>query len=551
MTKFFNFPGAKITETRAATRGEASGGNMTRLRCGKLPDEIQQLFDGKVEWSVAILSEYGIIPTLFYVLPKKQSKNNQSSLKKRKLEIVSPGKRPDLCTNFNNELSVFQVINHYCPDWDIRTNPPETPSIVNEFVANLFFMEDGFSNRGLIMIHDPNRSIPLLSLEPTLKQSASYHLANLNTRENAGAFIDRWHDFLLHSTEENDIEQKRDDLEKLGIQCYFKRQGVDSPASKVVLKHENRDLEFSIDIELKHDSKSFFTKKEASNIQKYPRLPMLIISNLSSATTTDEYQKYIHPTLSLLEFITYFKKNPLSYMAMVQGDAGAEKIKLVFNPKSNFDRLQQKRLTVAGTIINEMTEDKSLGRIKLAKILYIVDTHLNLGLEGNYVREKYGPFDQRWFYHPIYNLEVLGLKYGYFSSSEVPTNGNEEEFDESRIMYNSGINNKETRHLFQKIYKDQAEEILKIIEIFKRLNTSQSEIVATLFACWNDRIIKKKTLKESEIIHDFLNDWHDHKKKYKEPQLKAAIAWMKENLLEPKGTGRLTVHKQKIKIPDF
>lgn len=554
MTNLNKFYEAKITETRALTRGKASGGAMTRLRCGGLSEEQESLFSEKEEWSIAILSEFGIIPTLFYVKPKHQGKNNQNSVKKRKLEITSPGKRSDICPNFNNELSIFEVVNHYNPDWEVTKNPKEFPSIINEFSTMIFFLEDKYSNRGLILIFNPQRQIPLLSISSTLRNSISYHLAKINSTEDASQFIERWHDYLIKSSEENDIEQKRDDLERLGIQCYFKRKGVDSPASKITLKIEDRTLEFNMDVELKHDLNNFFRKSEASNIKKYPRLPMLIMSNVSTYEPTNPYQEYIHPTISLLELISYYKKTPLAYMAMIESSQGNQKIKLVFQPKGRFENLLQKRLSVSGAIIDELSDDISLGRIKLAKILYLTDTMLDLGLEGNYYREKYGPLDQQWFYQKNYNLEISGEKFEYFKVENIEITNRDDELDETKTRYVSGRNINETKLIFNRLFNEKSEEFQRILNIFKKLDTSRSEIVATLFACWNDKLIKnpKKIPTDDEIINDFRNNWHDNKLKYAPQRLKIALQWMRDNNLIPKGTGRATLFKNKqIPPPQF
>jgi hypothetical protein len=118
------------------------------------------------------------------------------------------------------------------------------------------------------------------------------------------------------STVEKDIEQKRDDLERLGFECYFKSTGVDAPASKLTIKRGSKTIEFNIDIELKHDAKRFFNNREASNIKKYPRVPLLVLANLDTSNETPE-QKLLHPTVSIDSLLTTLQQNLTSALPLL------------------------------------------------------------------------------------------------------------------------------------------------------------------------------------------------------------------------------------------
>mgnify|MGYP006898467167 CR=1 FL=1 len=323
MAEVFKIANAKITQTFARTRGRASGGKMTRLRCGGLSVDQEKLFSSKSEWSIAIGTSLGIIPTLHYVKPKAQGKNNQNSIKLRELSLTKPP-HPQVCPNFDKDKSLFDIIRYYCPSWTVTEAPPDRTSIAREFATDFLMLEDKYSNRGLLVFLEPGSKFQLHTLtvngstsSPVLVESALNHLARLKIYENVDAFLGRWKEFLDHSGVEKDIEQKRDDLERIGIECYFKAAGVDSPASRLTIASADRKIEFNIDVELKHDAKRFFNKKEASNTKKYPRLPILIMAN-SDTSNEPLHQQLIHPTISLKKLVDTLSASKISALPILK-----------------------------------------------------------------------------------------------------------------------------------------------------------------------------------------------------------------------------------------
>jgi type I restriction enzyme S subunit len=94
-----------------------------------------------------------------------------------------------------------------------------------------------------------------------------------------------------------------------------------------------------------------------------------------------------------------------------------------------------------------------------------------------------------------------------------------------------------------------SERISTIIDLMRPMTTEQSEIVATLYACWHDLIAKGKKVSDQAIINDFLKNWHEKKKRFGKPQLQRALTWMKDHGLVP--TGRRGVARPKVAKMDF
>ncbi len=207
-----------------------------------------------------------------------------------------------------------------------------------------------------------------------------------------------------------------------------------------------------------------------------------------------------------------------------------------FVPNSKFDNVLQLRLAIAGTIIDELDKDKTLGRIKLAKVFYLIDQNIVENLETKYIREAAGPLDQRLLYNEKIGIEALGNEYDYFYANKRPGS-------KGQIQYKPGPNLKNLAGQARKLFGHDYFKITNVIDLLRPLDTAQCEIVATLYACWNDLLLSKKQSKDLDIINEFRNKWHMKKKRFSENRLQKALSWMKDNGLVPTGNGKHTSEK--------
>jgi hypothetical protein len=92
----------------------------------------------------------------------------------------------------------------------------------------------------------------------------------------------------------------------------------------------------------------------------------------------------------------------------------------------------------------------------------------------------------------------------------------------------------------EKYLGDKVDRIRDIAHAFKSLTTDQSEIIATLYACWNDFLVRKRAPTDDEIMSEFLLHWHTKKSRFSRGRLSKALAWMRKQGLVPKGVGKLT-----------
>lgn len=214
-----------------------------------------------------------------------------------------------------------------------------------------------------------------------------------------------------------------------------------------------------------------------------------------------------------------------------------------FKPKTAFEKVLEKRLALSVYIIRKFSKDSNFGRVKFAKTFYVADVQCGLNLQTEYYREAAGPLDQRALYNKKIGIEPLANKYGYFSTVEIKRGRGK------KINYLEGENIESILPKFNQIFKNRCDDINYLLDKMISMDTEQSEIFATLYACWNDSIIKNKKVSDEAIIKEFRENWHRQKGKYKKIRLQKALSWMRKNKLIPKGLGQLT--KDKVETPDY
>lgn len=203
----------------------------------------------------------------------------------------------------------------------------------------------------------------------------------------------------------------------------------------------------------------------------------------------------------------------------------------LFQPTSQFDQIVEKRVALAGLLVNELSNDKNFGRTKLQKLFYIADTSLDLKLKTEYARAAAGPLDQRCLYNKKIGVEAVAQKYQYFAPREVGR----------AIRYEPQVNMPKLVERAEQIYASNMDELKRLMKLFRPMTTDQAEIVATLYACWKDLLLEDKQVVDKLIIQEFLKKWHEKKQRFSKERLQKALDWMRANELVPSKSGKRTL----------
>ena len=75
------------------------------------------------------------------------------------------------------------------------------------------------------------------------------------------------------------------------------------------------------------------------------------------------------------------------------------------------------------------------------------------------------------------------------------------------------------------------------------MDSTQSEIVATLYMAWNDELIEGHEPSDEKLLDEVLNNWHPSKQRFSRKRWQRALDWMRDpergNLI-PTGFGPST-----------
>ena len=168
----------------------------------------------------------------------------------------------------------------------------------------------------------------------------------------------------------------------------------------------------------------------------------------------------------------------------------------------------------------------TLGNVKAEKICHLVEARTGIDLGRSPVREAAGPADfpqQKRVIHRAARLHA-------FRVDERPGGGGAWSPD-------SGLG-KRLRE-FEQSFAVERDEIYRILGLLVPMDTDQSEVVATLFASWNDLLSTGHEPGDEAIVEAFYG-WSEGKARFDRQCLTKALAWMREHDLMPTGKAKLT-----------
>lgn len=180
--------------------------------------------------------------------------------------------------------------------------------------------------------------------------------------------------------------------------------------------------------------------------------------------------------------------------------------------------------------IIERLNNYNLGRVKAEKTLYLIENNIGFDFDNEYTREVAGPLNDI-----IYKCEsIISKKNKWVKVKNV----------KKHIEYEILDDFKKYENYYKKYYSDYNEQIEKVINIIKDCDMDKSEMIATLYASWNDFIISKDEISDKKIIKDVRENWNDSKKRFSEKVWLNVLQEMKNIGLVPKGYGNHTIIKE-------
>ena len=165
---------------------------------------------------------------------------------------------------------------------------------------------------------------------------------------------------------------------------------------------------------------------------------------------------------------------------------------------------------------------RTLGNVKAEKIVYLIEAHAGIDLDRAPMREAAGPADfprLKKAAHRAAMLHAFSVRGGFGGRGGVwsPDSGLRKRVGE-----------------YEELFAERRQEIERIIDLLVPMDSERAEIIATLYACWNDLLARGAQPEDQAIIED-CHGWAEGKQRFDGGRLAKALGWMRDNGLVPTG----------------
>ena len=168
----------------------------------------------------------------------------------------------------------------------------------------------------------------------------------------------------------------------------------------------------------------------------------------------------------------------------------------------------------------------SFGHVKAEKIAHLIEAHLGIDLEREPIKDAAGPND----YPHLMKVESRARKANWFDVRK-KTGGEAYEFTKKHGFDALLL---KTRNALG----ERAAEVDALINLLLPLNRRQAEIVATLYAAWNNLLLLRRSPNDEDVVCEARENWNDSKLKIERDKFFRGLQWMREQGLVPAGRGR-------------
>ncbi|MFA7434576.1 MAG: restriction endonuclease subunit S [Gemmobacter sp.] len=224
--------------------------------------------------------------------------------------------------------------------------------------------------------------------------------------------------------------------------------------------------------------------------------------------------------------------------AYSQGDTEKESQPVSLSKAQVID-LATHREAIGCYTVKKLANAQYFGRTAAAKVLYLAQAHVGLELGWQPQRKAAGPFDP-W----LYDFERQGQAKGWFEINE-RTLKNGKKKTEYRCLPPLSEPSAKAEALMSPVQKAEFD---RLIYTLADKTTEQVEIIATLFAVWNDFLIDGVQPTDEQIIVDMRENWHKRKARFSPSDLKLWLDWLRKENFIPRGLQPRTIQQQRLDI---
>jgi len=195
------------------------------------------------------------------------------------------------------------------------------------------------------------------------------------------------------------------------------------------------------------------------------------------------------------------------------------------------------RANIGCYAFSKLANAQYFGRTAAAKVMYLAQAHVGLELNLKPERKAAGPLDP-W----IYDFERQGQDKRWFEINE-KTLANGRKKTEYRCLSALSEPAAKAEALMSSGQKTEFDRLTYALADKK---TEEVEIIATLFAVWNDFLIDGVQPTDAQIISDVRENWHERKARFTPAELGRWLDWLRRENIIPQGLLPRTVQQSRL-----
>jgi len=169
--------------------------------------------------------------------------------------------------------------------------------------------------------------------------------------------------------------------------------------------------------------------------------------------------------------------------------------------------------------------------VKAEKIAHMIEAQAGINLGRRPIKDAAGPSD----FLQLRNVEDRASTAKYFDFKKGPGGTYQlrklEGFDQLIERSRAALG-------------EHCVEVDRLLRWMLPLNVKQAEIVATVFAAWNNLLLDGNQPTDEEIVYEARENWHPNKLKIERWKFFAAVQWLRKRERVPHGKGRPVRHKR-------
>ncbi len=196
-------------------------------------------------------------------------------------------------------------------------------------------------------------------------------------------------------------------------------------------------------------------------------------------------------------------------------------------PENKIREIPLQTHIVAGHIVNTLYQSSGWGRTKLQKTLHLVGYHCQLDFGNEYIRNTAGPDDQTM-------LNYIDSKFKQYRHVKIEA---KKDNNKTRYNYIPTAMIDELEQVYETYPQTIRDAVDSLINKIKKMDLARAEIVSTLYAVWNNRIIKEEQISDDLLLADFYA-WSKHKSDFSRDLVLRGLNYMRKEGIIPVGWGK-------------